>query len=196
MSNSQEIHMTELRILSGDITTLKADVIVCPAHHNLISGRGLSAQIHAKAGPELDEECRKLAKSHAGDVQLTQAYQLPQRYIAHAVTPQWSSGDYWAVVALQQLKQCYQQACELALSVDARSIAFPALGTGCNRVPHSVSAHIGLEILMLYKDRFDTITVCLQSEAIKSAWQQIEHDYPSCHQTIPNQQIEELQTSR
>lgn len=188
--------MTELSILSGDITTLKTDVIVCPAHHNLISGRGLSAQIHAKAGPELDDECRKLDKSHAGDVQLTLAYNLLQRYIAHAVTPQWSSGDYWAVVALQQLKQCYQQSCELALSVGARSIAFPALGTGCNRVPHSVSAHIGLEILMLYKDRFEAITVCLQSEAIKSAWQQIEHDYPSCHQIKPEQQSEELLTSR
>ncbi len=187
--------MTELRILSGDITTLKTDVIVCPAHHNLISGRGLSAQIHAKAGPELDNECRKLDKCHAGDVRLTLGYQLPQRYIAHAVTPQWSSGDYWAVEALQQLKECYLQACELALSVNARSIAFPALGTGCNRIPHSVSAHIGLEILTLYKDRFETIIVCLQSEAIKNAWQQIEQDYPSCHQTMLNQGAEEIQSA-
>ena len=149
---------------------MSADAIVCPAHKHLIRGRGLSAQIYGRAGEQLVEECSKLEECDVGESRLTNAYNLPFRFIIHTVTPQWSGGDHWGMATLKQLRWCYESVQELALSRGIGSVMFPALGAGTNRFPHSIAAHQGLDSLTSYADRFHRLTVCLHTESHRHDW--------------------------
>lgn len=159
-----------VEVVCGDILSMQADAIVCPAHKHLIRGRGLSAQIYNLAGDELAAECVRLDECGVGEARLTNAYHLPVRYILHTVTPQWSSGDQWGIEAVKQLRQCYESVLELALENGISSILFPALSAGTNRMPHAMAAHQGLEVLHRYRDRFDRLVVCLHSRQALREW--------------------------
>lgn len=165
--------MAEIQLVCGDILTMAADALVCPAHKHLIRGRGLSAQIYDCAGEPLLRECAGQDECAVGEARLTQAHNLPVTYLLHTVTPQWTSGDQWGAEALRQLRRCYQSVLELALANDIRSLLFPALSAGTNRMPHAIAAHQGLDVLHMYRDRFEALTVCLRSESALHEWRKI-----------------------
>ena len=169
--------MAVVKIIQGDILSLPVDAVVCPAHKHMIRGRGLSAQIFDRAGTALEEECRRLYRSKIGEARLTRGYNLPAKFIIHTVTPQWSSGDQWGVKAIEQLRQCYVSVLELALKSHIKSIAFPALGAGTNRTPHTIAAHVGLDVLHHYEDRFAELICCLRGPAALKDWQTIERRF-------------------
>ena len=60
---------------------------------DLTKGR-VSKVISDKAGPELQEECKKTGRLLPGEVLETEAYQMPHcSKILHACTPSWKGYD-------------------------------------------------------------------------------------------------------
>jgi O-acetyl-ADP-ribose deacetylase (regulator of RNase III) len=169
--------MSTLRIITGDITRHDSDALVCPANRHLLTGTGLCADIHAKAGPELQQACQTIGKCRAGEVHITEAYRLPQQYVIHAIPPLWSSGDSWGESEVELLKQCFEAACKLALAKGIGRLAFPAIGAGSNKIPHSLIAHVGLEVLNAYQDKFEELTVCLRTSRDRHVWEEAQQQY-------------------
>ncbi len=168
-----------IEVITGDITDLEVQAIVCPAHKHLLRGQGVSEAIFDKAGPALVLACSEIGKCPVGEARITEGYRLPTSFILHTVTPQWSGGDQWGSSALEQLKNCYENVLKLALEHNISELVFPALGAGSNKIPHMLVAQLAFKILSAYSDQFDRIVVCLYDTAICKLWERALVDYQS-----------------
>jgi len=82
-----------LKLLQGDITTLRCDAIVNAANSGLQLGAGVAGAIRVKGGPTIQQECDRIGGCPVGDAVLTGAGDLPCRYVVHAVGPRMGEGD-------------------------------------------------------------------------------------------------------
>lgn len=132
--------LLEARI--ADITTLAVDAIVNAANEQLAPGGGVCGAIHRAAGPELARACAAVAPCPTGDARITPGFRLPARYVIHAVGPVWRGGGSGEP---ERLASAYRRAVSLALDHGARSIAFPAIGTGIYGYPLGPATAIAVE---------------------------------------------------
>ncbi|OLT44776.1 O-acetyl-ADP-ribose deacetylase [Serinicoccus sp. CNJ-927] len=116
----------------GDITQVDVDAVVNAANSTLMGGGGVDGAIHAAAGPELLDECRRVraARWHdglpVGEAVATGAGRLPARWVIHAVGPNRHRGQ----TDPELLASCFRRSLEVAQEVGARSVAFPAISAG------------------------------------------------------------------
>ena len=135
--------MTDIKIIQGDITKMKADAIVNAANNSLLGGGGVDGAIHAAAGPHLLEECMTLHGCHTGDAKITLGYDLPAKHVIHTVGPVYSgkSSD------CDMLRACYRNSLDLAKKADLHSIIFPAISTGAFGFPTKIAAEIAYDTI-------------------------------------------------
>ncbi len=133
-----------IEAVQGDITKETVDAIVNAANEGLRGGGGVDGAIHRAAGPELMEACRALGGCPTGDAKATPGFQLPARWVIHAVGPRYRDGSSGEP---DLLASCYRRSLEVADEVGARSVAFPAISTGIYGYPPAEAAAIAVETL-------------------------------------------------
>jgi O-acetyl-ADP-ribose deacetylase (regulator of RNase III) len=139
-----------------DILKSGADVIVFSAHPSLLAGSGVSGLVHKAAGPELEVFSKSLGPITPGQSVITPAFNLPAKYIIHAVCPRYIYGT----PEEELLAMAYRSALSLKdKAPDASSIAFVSLGTGIYRWPLEVAAKIAAAELS--KSEFDKTLMCV-----------------------------------
>lgn len=155
-----------LQLVKGDITLMKADAIVNAANARLAGGGGVDGAIHRAAGPQLAAACRLLGGCETGDAKVTGGFDLPARYVIHAVGPVWRGGHF---NERELLASCYRRSLEEAMKLQCRSVAFPNISTGIYGFPKKEAAEIAIHQVKQFVERqpraFDAIIfVCFDDE--------------------------------
>lgn len=132
---------TVIEVEVGDITKLGVDAIVNAANERLAPGGGVCGAIFRAAGPGLPEECRALGGCPTGEARVTGGYNLPAKWIVHAVGPVWHGGGEGEAALLAG---CYRNALALAAERRLETIAFPAISTGIFGYPADEAAKVAV----------------------------------------------------
>lgn len=133
-----------IEVVRGDITTMRVDAIVNAANPSLLGGGGVDGAIHRAAGPRLLAACRDLGGCEPGQAKITPGFNLPARYVIHAVGPVWHGGGNNED---ETLAACYRNSLLLAAEQGARTVAFPSISTGVYGFPIRRAAPIAMQAL-------------------------------------------------
>jgi O-acetyl-ADP-ribose deacetylase (regulator of RNase III) len=122
----------KLEVITGDLLDAQTDAIVNAANSQLWMGGGVAGAIKRAAGSEVESEAMGLGPINPGDSVVTSAGRLaaPIRWVVHAATmgpDLQTSEDY--------IRRATTSALAAAARAGARSVAFPALGTGVGGFP-------------------------------------------------------------
>ena len=133
-----------LQIIRQDITKMKVDAIVNTTNEEMIGYSGVDLAVHTMAGPELDEECSKIAPLFLGQAKITKAYNLPSKYVIHTSGPVWRGGNYGES---DILRSCYEESLKLAVENKCKSIAFPLISSGVYQYPKDQVLKFAIHII-------------------------------------------------
>ncbi|RSM75828.1 O-acetyl-ADP-ribose deacetylase [Kibdelosporangium aridum] len=139
-----------IQLVIGDITEQDTDVVVNAANSSLLGGGGVDGAIHRKGGPEILAECRALRASKygrglpTGQAVATTAGRLPAKWVVHTVGPVWSEHEDRS----ELLANCHRNSLGVAVSLGAKTVAFPAISTGIFGWPLKSAAKIALTTVL------------------------------------------------
>jgi O-acetyl-ADP-ribose deacetylase (regulator of RNase III) len=134
--------MSTFELVRGDITKIAVDAVVNAANSSLHGGGGVDGAIHRAAGPGLLAECYQMNGCPAGEARLTGGYDLPAKFVIHAVGPRWRGGSHGEAGLLAA---AYRSSLALAKENGVRSIAFPAISCGIYGYPVDEAARIAVD---------------------------------------------------
>lgn len=132
-------------IIREDITRLDTDAIVNAANSGLRPGGGVCGAIFAAAGYEkLEECCRSIGHCPVGSAVITPGFDLPAKYVVHAVGPIWQGGQQGERGLLEG---AYRSAMALAWDRGCRSIAFPLISSGIYGYPKGEAFRVAVDTI-------------------------------------------------
>ncbi|MBS7328364.1 MAG: macro domain-containing protein [Oxalobacter sp.] len=139
----------QICVLTRSVVDMQVGAIVNAANASLLGGGGVDRAIHAAAGLELHEACKKLGGCEPGKAKITKAYGIQYAdYIIHAVSPIYHGTEQDE----ELLASCYTASLDLALDNGCTSIAFPSLATGGHGYPLDEAAEVAVESVRIWLD--------------------------------------------
>ncbi|WP_322406682.1 macro domain-containing protein [Idiomarina sp. PL1-037] len=142
--------MMKYECVHGDINQqTEIEAIVNAANAKLQTGGGVAGAIHRAAGPELEKATRSLAPIKPGEAVITEAFDLPNKYVIHCLGPVYGSDE----PSDKLLADCYKNALELTEKHKIESIAFPAISTGAFGYPFEEATDLAIKTVKAHVEK-------------------------------------------
>lgn len=137
------VRNSSVKIRTGNILHSQCDVIVSSDDDLITHGGGVSKAIFSQGGNVIQYDARKNIPAKLGDVIVTSAGKLIQKYIFHAITltlanrQRSSSSSSKEESDIQNfiISNAIQRSFHLLSALELSSIAFPVIGTGSAKIP-------------------------------------------------------------
>ena len=133
------INNSSLTIIFGDITTSDADIIVSSDDTDITMGGGVSGRILEVGGIEILNDAQKRLNAQLGDVIVSTAGKLSQKYIFHCITINYKNEQRLIPEdnGLQDyiIQHSVDKCLKMMSIVGLESIAFPTIGGGVAHFP-------------------------------------------------------------
>jgi len=139
--NLEEIK-AKIDLSLGDITQLEVDVIVNSANTDLILGSGVSGEIGRKGGDVIQEACDAIQSVPLGGAVETPGGALTAAHVIHA-----ASVEVGRFAKEKNVAKATRSALVRADQLKAKTIAFPAVGTGAAGFPVHRCARVMLDVV-------------------------------------------------
>ena len=173
------------KIVRNDIVKMNTDAIVNTANSNPSIGAGCDSAVYKAAGRNklLSYRQEKVGSVPEGDVFITPGFDLPVKYIIHAVSPMYMGGDNGEE---EKLRSCYRKSLELAKENNIKSIAFPLIATGGYGYPKEEGMRIAVDEINafllnnemdIYLAVFDTVSTELGEKLYPDLEAYIDRNY-------------------
>uniref|UniRef100_A0A3B4XET3 Macro domain-containing protein n=1 Tax=Seriola lalandi dorsalis TaxID=1841481 RepID=A0A3B4XET3_SERLL len=129
-------------VSKADICSFNVDAVVNAANEELQHIGGLALALLKAAGPQLqkisNDYISKNGKLRPGDAIVTDACNLPCKYVVHAVGPRFSDSD--KKTSVSRLKLAVKESLKQAEMVNCSTIALPAISSGVFGFPVDLCA--------------------------------------------------------
>ena len=120
--------MSSISIEMTGITKLATDAIVNAANSGLQGGSGVCGAIFREAGWEkMEKACDEIGGCPTGNAVITPGFDLPAKYVIHAVGPIWYGGSRNEP---ELLYSAYENSLKVAMENGCHSIGFPLISSG------------------------------------------------------------------
>lgn len=189
-------------LVRNDIVNMRVDAIVNAANSSLALGGGVCGAIFAAAGrTALDKACRAIGHCDVGSAVITPGFDLPARYVIHAVGPIWQGGSRGEA---DLLHSCYTRALHLARENGCESIAFPLISSGIFGYPKPQALRVAInaieEFLLKYEMQvylviFDRAALLISERLYENIQRYIDDRYVELR-AFPRQAAEALPHAR
>jgi O-acetyl-ADP-ribose deacetylase (regulator of RNase III) len=139
-SSDDEVELARIELWNGDICDLEVDAIVNAANLSLWMATGVGGAIKRAGGDSIEFAAVRQAPVPLGGAIVTPAGSLAAKAVIHAVSLDRDRRTSAPTIAL-----AVRSAMARAREIGARSVAFPALGTGVGGFPLDEAARITVE---------------------------------------------------
>lgn len=156
MERSYKYNNSLVKIKFGNILDSDADIIVSSDDCYVSMGGGVSMAIrNADQSGAILEDIKKKIPAELGDVVVTTAGSLPQKFIFHAITigdPKKHYNRFLELTDIQEyvIKNSVTRCLEIMNSLNLLSIALPTIGGGTACFPQSRIAKVMSEAISLF----------------------------------------------
>ncbi|XP_056232020.1 protein mono-ADP-ribosyltransferase PARP14-like [Seriola aureovittata] len=141
-------------VSKADICSFNVDAVVNAANEELQHIGGLALALLKAAGPQLqkisNDYISKHGKLRPGDAIVTDACNLPCKYVVHAVGPRFSDSD--KKTSVSRLKLAVKESLKQAEMVNCSTIALPAISSGVFGFPVDLCAETIAQAVREYCD--------------------------------------------
>ncbi|MDZ7788981.1 MAG: macro domain-containing protein [Xanthomonadales bacterium] len=136
-----------IELVEGDIASQPdLDAVVNAANAELMPGGGVAGALHRGAGPKLAEACLPMAPIEPGEAVITEAFNLPNRWVIHVLGPRYGIDK----PADKLLAECYRNMLRLAGENGIQSMGCPAISAGAFGYPLEEAARIAVETVQAH----------------------------------------------
>ncbi|MCQ2532611.1 MAG: macro domain-containing protein [Saccharofermentans sp.] len=173
-----------LKIVRNDITKMTVDAVINTAASSVNVGPGCDHAIYIAAGFDKLMAAREvIGEVPEGGAFITPGFDLPARFIIHAVSPLYIDGESGEE---ELLRGCYRNCLNIALKQGLSSIAFPLISTGSFGYPREegmriavdeISAFLLTHDMLIYIVVFDAASTNLGARIAGSLEQYIDDKY-------------------